>query len=177
MGQNTKWRLSCQDGGRIQNGAKLSIWPPCRPAKVRDTNCHHIANSIPNNGWTPKYYTKLASKLKRNVRCDIVLVSVRCGSTIHQLPSRTTFEAILTPHVHSRAEHISTSHIYRRHQSSGNCGIIQEEISPWHTLVQGLQLTQQLINTKLFINRGTFGQSFTCHKVGKYGDSLILLLY
>ena len=42
MGQNTKWRLSCQDGGRIQNGAKLSRWPPCRPAKVRDTNCHHI---------------------------------------------------------------------------------------------------------------------------------------
>ena len=126
MAAGYKMALSCQDGGRIQNGAKLSIWPPCRPANVhvRDTNFHHIANSIPNNGWTPKYYSKLASMLKRNVRCELVLVSVRCGSTIHQLPSRTTFEAILAPHVHSRAEHISSSHIYRRHQSSGNCGII-----------------------------------------------------
>ena len=112
MAAGYKMALSCQDG---RHGD---------PAKVRDTNCHHIANSIPNNCWTPKYYTKLAFMLKRNVRCDIVLVSVRCGSTIHQLPSRTTFEAILTPHMHSRAEHISSSHIYRRHQSSGNCGII-----------------------------------------------------
>ena len=138
MGHNTKWRLSCQDGGRIQNGAKLAIWPPCRPANVRDTNFHHIANSIPNNGWTPKYYSKLASMLKRNVRCDIVLVSVRCGSTIHQLPSRTTFEAIPTPHVHSRAEHISSSHIYRRHQSSGNCGIIRN--SRWLIAPQNIGL-------------------------------------
>ena len=112
MAAGYKMALSCQDGRHVD------------PAKVQDTNCHHIANSIPNNGWTPKYYTKLAFMLKRNVRCDIVLVSDRCGSTIHQLPSRTTFEAILTPHVHSRAEHISSSHIYRRHQSSGNCGII-----------------------------------------------------
>ena len=116
MAAGYKMALSCQDGRHVD------------PAKVRDTNCHHIANSIPNNGWTPKYYTKLAFMLKRNVRCDIVLVSVRCGSTIHQLPSRTTFEAILTPHVHSRAEHISSSHIYRRHQSSGNCGIIKYSI-------------------------------------------------
>ena len=115
MVQNTKWRLSCQDGGRIQNGV-LAVnssgykFPPY--------------NSIPNNGWKPKYYSKLASMLKRNVRCDIELVSVRCGSTVHPLPTRTTFEVILTPHVHSRAEHISSSHKYRRHQSSGNCGII-----------------------------------------------------
>ena len=49
------WKVPATRWVRIQNGAlavkmaagykmasKLSRWPPCRPAKVRDINFHHI---------------------------------------------------------------------------------------------------------------------------------------